>query len=339
MNPFTQVVQRFESLNRTLGLLRRGDRVLVAASGGPDSQALLLVLAQLRHKRGWKIGAAHLDHGLTDRSGLYLRRAAALADRLDVPLYCRRVDVARLARVRGQGIEETGRAVRYDFLRRTALRGGYGVIATAHTLDDQAETVLMRILRGTGLLGLSGIPACRAEGPLRVVRPFLGCPKALLLGLLRSEKIPYATDPSNRSDAFTRSRLRHRFLPLLRQAFNPRLDESLAELALLAGEAHDYLRRRAAASGPGPGRRTRALDVRRLLRLHPAVRREAVRLSLGETEESRGSGFAHVEAVLRLLESGGETVLPGGLRVRRRGRLLAIDTPSKSRYNRKPNNP
>lgn len=222
------------SLARTIrtrlgGLPPRG--VLAAVSGGADSSALALAL----HAGGWLGGIAHLDHGLRGPdSAADARWTADLARELDVPFLAETVDVAALRRPR-ESIEMAARRIRRDFLLRAARSLSLQVLATGHTADDQAETVLLRILKGTSVDGLAGIAyASDLPGGLRLVRPLLDTRRADIERWLRTYGRTWRTDASNADRFALRNRIRLDVLPLLRSAVNPRADEALIRLADIA---------------------------------------------------------------------------------------------------------
>src|SRR5262245_18564556 len=215
---------------------------VVAVSGGADSVALLRALADDPPVPGLIV--AHLNHRL--------RRAESDGDATFVaglcphlPHYAESVDVAGTAA--GENLEVTARRVRYDFLGRVARDSGAGWVATAHTLDDQAETVLHRLIRGTGLRGLRGIAENRELAPgVRLLRPMLTVSRTEVIAYLRSIGQSWREDASNRDPAFTRNRIRHELLPLLR-TFNPEVEEALGRTAAQADEVYAGIEQVAAA--------------------------------------------------------------------------------------------
>lgn len=223
-----------------------GEVVLVAASGGADSTALVRALRSLKGETGQgRLIVAHCNHGLrgaeSDTDEGFVR---ALTGELGLEAIVHKADVAATAEARGDGIEEAARAVRYRFLEETAGRVGARYIATAHTLDDQAETILLRILRGTGIAGLGGIPRVRgaAGNTVGLVRPMLTLHRADVLEYLQSLGQTYRDDSSNVDSSFTRNRVRHDLLPQLARDYNPRVIETLANLATQAEEMQVALR-------------------------------------------------------------------------------------------------
>ncbi len=222
-------------------LLARSDLVLVAFSAGPDSTALLAGLADLAARRGFALRAAHLDHALDPDSG---RRAAAaheIAAALDVPLTVARREVER-QRGRGESREAAGRRVRYAFLEETRRAAGARYLAVAHHRDDQVETVLLRLLYGSGPAGLAGMPARRGA----LVRPLLELPRAALAAAVARTGIEPVADPSNRDRAAPRNRLRLDLLPPLERR-DPRLRDRVIALAAAARGARRAIDRRLAS--------------------------------------------------------------------------------------------
>ena len=188
-----------------------GETVLCAVSGGRDSVCLLHYLASLGRRRGFAVAAAHYNHLMRPTAGRDEAFVAGLCRELSVPLYVERGDVRAIARQRGWGVEEAGRRLRYDFLERTADAIGASRIATAHHLSDQAETVVLNLLRGTGPEGLAGIPPVRG----RLIRPLLQTPRQEIEAYLTAHGLGHVEDETNDSMDFTRNRLRREVWPLL----------------------------------------------------------------------------------------------------------------------------
>jgi tRNA(Ile)-lysidine synthase len=225
------LLDKMNALNRRRSLVKRGDRILLALSGGADSTALAHLLVLWRKKYGLKLAAAHLHHGLSAQNDLALSAARKTAHTLAIPFFTRKEKVRILAKKKKMTLEEAGREARYAFFASLAPKLRFNKIATAHTLDDQAETVMMRVVRGCGLHGLAGIPAKRPHGKLTVVRPLLDCRKEELLEFLRANKLRFRSDRSNKSPRFTRNRVRNELLPWIAENMNPRIHPTLAGLA------------------------------------------------------------------------------------------------------------
>lgn len=279
-----------------------GDKVLVAVSGGPDSLSLLHVLWTEREKRGLRgVEAAHLDHGLRgDESAAEADWVAAWCAERGIACHAGRAD---LSARRGQSAQEAARAARYGFLERTAAAIGADKIATGHTRDDQVETVLANILRGTGLDGLRGIPERRG----RVVRPLLDVSRVDVEAYCAEHGLQPRRDPSNLSpDHYTRNRIRLTLLPELRDQFNAKVDDALLRLAEIAGRDSDYLHRQAQAAltevtrSGGNGRTE--LDRTALRALHPALLGYVLRLAIAELRGTgAGISFATLDALCQAI--------------------------------------
>jgi tRNA(Ile)-lysidine synthase len=208
-------------------LAPRESRVLVAVSGGPDSMALLHVIALLRAKLGVGVFAHGVDHGLRPAAAAELDVAEAFSETLDVPFGRSKVKVDL-----GGNLQARARTARWAALRAAASRAGADLIATGHHADDRAETVLMRLLRGTGTRGLAVLPPRDGDR----IRPLYRARRGDVLAHVARHHIPHADDPSNRDPRFLRSRVRHEVLPLL-ERLSPRIVEHLCSLADEAGEA------------------------------------------------------------------------------------------------------
>ena len=325
-------------------LLRPGLRVAVGVSGGADSVALLRALAQRSRELGLVVHAAHLHHGLRGQEADGdLEFCRALAEELGVTFHQARVDTAAEARANqatgklGEGIEEAARRLRYGWFRQLMAAGEVEAVATAHTLDDQAETVLGKFLRGAWTEGLAGIHPVVEFPEGRILRPLLGTTRAGVEAYLNSLNQGWREDESNRDPAFTRNRIRHELLPLLEE-WNPRLREHLTQMAALARDEEAWWQTEMARLGPqlilhgravrGGGRASgddRSLDVTRLAALPPAMQRRLLRYAAEEL--CAAPDFAGTEA-LRMLALTGRTgqrrELAHGLRAERTPRELRL---------------
>jgi len=216
--------------------------VLVAVSGGGDSVALLCGLAALRLPGEGRLIAAHVNHKLrgvdSDADQAFVEQ---LCWQLDLPCEVATAAVDPTAGGRGRGIEDLARKARYTELEEIAGRVGARFVITAHTADDQAETILHRILRGTGLRGLSGMSRTRRLGPATLLRPLLGMGRAELAAYLSDRQQPFRTDSSNCEVRFTRNRIRKELLPLLAAQYNPTVVKALLRLGDLAGESQTLI--------------------------------------------------------------------------------------------------
>jgi len=292
-------------------------RLLLAVSGGADSIALLHGCARLvaTRLRAWHLSVAHLDHALRADSADDAAFVVAAATTLGVPSQVRRTDVAALARDGGRSIEEAGRDARYRFLEEVAPAGA--LIATAHTLDDTAETVLINLLRGSGLGGAAGIPPRRG----RIVRPLLDARRHDLRELLDAAEVGYRIDPLNADQSFLRNRIRAELLPVL-ESIRPGAVERIGRFSRLAAGDDALLDELAAAE---LAQRTEATDVLDW-RSPPAAAlgRRVLRLAIGDPAPSG----ERVEALRAAAEGdrGGVAIeLGAGRTASVRGRRIRID--------------
>ncbi|MCI2106458.1 MAG: tRNA lysidine(34) synthetase TilS [Intestinimonas sp.] len=312
------------ALTREYGMLPQGGTVLCAVSGGADSMCLLHRLLALSSDGGFTVAAAHYDHCLRgEESARDANFVRAMCGKWGVPLTVGSGDVAGEAVRRKQGVEETARRLRYTFLRRTAARVGAERIATAHTADDNAETLLLHLVRGTGLQGLGGI-APRRGG---LIRPLLTTTRAEIEQYLVEHHIPHVEDSTNANQAYTRNRLRHQVLPVLR-ALNPRfVEDTAAAMARLRAD-NDCLNARAAQTVL-PARETEAglfFPAARIAREPDPVAARAARILLARAGDGSGKcSAAHLTALVALCRSGDPSAslsLPGGITARRSYDLL-----------------
>ena len=273
----------------------RKKHVLTALSGGADSMCLLYLLYSLREEFDFTLEAAHVNHGLrgaeSDRDEAFVR---AECDKLGVPLHILRVDVADEARRTGEGIEECGRRVRYAFFDSVAK----GEIATAHTCNDNAETVLQHLARGSGLRGLCGIAPMRDN----IIRPLIACTRDQVEAYCRKHNISYVTDSSNLSDVYSRNRIRHSVLPTLGELY-PAATQSIGRCASLLRQDADYLDTRALELLENCERKF-GYDAILLRDAHPALRSRVIAEIL-RTKMHHEPQMHHVQQCERLLETGG----------------------------------
>lgn len=346
-------------------LVSAGERVCVAVSGGADSVALLLALAEANRERealGIVLSAVHVHHGLrgadADADEAFV---VELCQRMQVPLVAERVDVAARQSAEREGLEEAARELRYQIFRKLMATGKVDVVATAHTLDDQAETVVMKLLRGAWTEGISGIAPVVKESETRdqrsdtarqyrIVRPMLAVRRLLVEAYLRDLGQVWREDATNRDVSLTRNRVRHELMPLLRQ-FNPGVDEALGRLADIARDEESFWQAELArllpqvllpgtpvrgggrAVSTGTGSSSCAVEIERLRSMPAALRRRILRVaarSLGcriSAEETAkllavaGLGQAQPPIAAR---AGARLELSGGLRVERTARELQL---------------
>ena len=322
------MLERMEELIREEGMLPRGSRVLCAVSGGADSVCLLAALYRLREKLGFALNAAHYNHNLrgeeSHRDEAFVREL--VNDRFPgVELFVGGGDVAAEAKLRGAGLEETARALRYAFLEETAAVVGCDRIAAAHTADDNAETVLLHLARGTGLQGLTGIAPMRGK----LIRPLLTTTRAEVEAFLKENHLPHVEDSTNSDDRYARNRVRHQVMPVLESLY-PGFARRLTENAASLREDEAYLSAQAAKLAEQAEQTGNGLSISASV-LADAPRPIALRAVRRLLSELRGGddtcAAAHLDSVLALCavdNPSGEIHLPGGLIARREYEQLCL---------------
>jgi len=309
-----------------LPLLRPGARVVVAVSGGGDSVALLHLLRRFADGLRLDLVVAHLDHALRRGSPADRRFVEGMAATLGLPCLSARRPVAR-QRERGESPEEAARRVRRTFLLEAMREAGAERVALGHTLDDQAETILMRLARGAGPSALAGMAA---EGPGPFVRPLLDFERGELRAYLRRRGVPYRDDPSNRSLRHDRNRVRRVVLPVLAEAMNPRVARHLVEAADRLREDAAFLDARAEEEAK-PIVRRGGIRADALAAMPPPIARRVARIALAKAGvDPRRIGATHLDALLDLAAGGpGRSAdLPGGRRATRTRTRVVLGEPA-----------
>ncbi len=310
-------------------LFRRGEAVLVALSGGPDSVALLLALVELRETLYLRLSAVYINHRIRPRAALAEERfCQELCERYDVQLTIVRENIPALAEEQRTGIEETARDFRYGVFEAMAEEDEYDRVALGHQADDQAETVLFRVIRGTGRTGLAGIPIRRG----RIVRPLLEITRAEVLEFLAERKQAYCTDRTNEDTTYKRNYLRNRLLPLIRKNLNPKVDAALRNLADNISDEEEFLESVVNRYVRRTLRRTRGgkieLDLSLFIGYDRWVRRRLLRYCLAEG--SGGKAGPDKETISRLddacLNGARALSLPGHRKAVRNGDTMVIVT-------------
>ena len=325
------MIEAVKALTAEYDMLPRGGAVLCAVSGGADSMCLLHLLSSLAKEGGFRVSAAHYNHSLrgaeSDRDATFVAEWCALRG---IPCIVGAGDVGREAELRGLGVEETARQMRYEFLRTVADTTGCDRIATAHSADDNLETLLLHLVRGAGLHGLAGIPPRRGD----IVRPLLTTARADIMAYLEEHHVPHVEDSTNTDEAYARNRIRRQVVPVLRQ-LNPRLTESAAETMGYLRADDDFLNAQAAAACRNArwAEDDLVIEARYIAQLPAAIAPRAVRRLL----EMMGDGgavncsAAHLKAVVGLARGDDPSAvvhLPGGRLAQRVYKELLLTTQS-----------
>ncbi|MBN2075558.1 MAG: tRNA lysidine(34) synthetase TilS [Dehalococcoidales bacterium] len=321
--PLDSLELRILRFIRNSSMLCEKSKLLVAVSGGPDSVCLLLLLMRLRDELGIELHIAHLNHKLRGaESNNDADYVSKLAQKLTLPVTIDECDVEKYKSNHGGTVEEAAREVRYDFLAETAESVGADAVATGHTRDDNIETIIMHLVRGSGTRGLRGLkPVTQLNsktGVVKVLRPLLELNHDETIGYCRMNGYEPRIDISNESLTPLRNRIRHQFVPLL-ESYNEQVGEALLRDARIAGDELDFLD--TAANGLwGSVVQQRKdmiiLDKEGFLELHPALQRHLLRLSIEKlTGSLKDIEVRHIESVMDALDlqAGKQITLPEGL--------------------------
>ncbi|HWQ58578.1 MAG TPA: tRNA lysidine(34) synthetase TilS [Clostridia bacterium] len=303
--------EKIAAFIRENGLIPAGSSVVAGVSGGADSVALLRVLVLLSREMDFVVSAAHLNHCIrgqaADEDEAFV---AGLCEGMGISLYRERLDIPRLAREHSRTLEEEGRVARYAFFERAQAHFCADLVAVAHHKDDQAESVLLHLVRGSGLAGLTGMRPGRGD----LIRPMLCVRRAEIEAYLAAEGIPYRTDATNLVPEGTRNRLRLDVIPYIERHVNPAFTQTLCSMAELLGRDEEYLAaaaRDALAKAARPG----GYDRLSLASLPSPIQSRAIRMALAAVGAEVDIERAHVEKVSALLgaKTGAMLDLPGAL--------------------------
>ncbi|MCK4244350.1 MAG: tRNA lysidine(34) synthetase TilS, partial [Candidatus Omnitrophica bacterium] len=318
--PIFNLMDLLPKVNQTIkrySLIEKGDRVLLGVSGGPDSVALLHLLSRLKKRLKFSLLLCHLNHGLRKEAGEDARFVKELANSFSLPITVGKRD---LSKARKSSLEEKARDARYQFFAQVAKKYRVNRIALGHNLDDQAETILLRIIRGTGLLGLGGIKVKRSleDNPgVQIIRPLLKVGREQILDYLKERKLSFVTDSSNISPVYLRNRIRAELLPLLSE-YNPQIKESLAKLAIACQEDFAFIEKTAASFLDKILKRKEQkliIKIKEFSKTPQNLQKEILRVAI-KSLAKKPLTFSAIESLQSLITKGkgrSSLSLPGGL--------------------------
>jgi tRNA(Ile)-lysidine synthase len=286
-------------------LFQAGDAILIACSGGPDSLALVHLFLDLRKTYELQISVGHVDHmfrGAESKADADFVRTFCKHNHL--PFYLKTADVPAFAKEKSLSAEEAARIVRYDFLRNLAEKLGGAMIATAHHLDDQAETILLHLFRGAGSQGIAGI----RPKSCGIIRPFLSVTRQEIERYCKEKNLTPRIDATNNEPEHLRNKIRLELMPVLKKTYNPVMPAALCRSAELIGAEHDFINVSAKMFWQDIVSETDeklVLNRQRLQDLHIALQRELFRLAIMKTAgDLNGLGFLHIEQMISLVKTG-----------------------------------
>ncbi len=222
----------------TYNLIEKNDKIVIGVSGGPDSICLLHVLYGLKERLGIEIVVAHVNHMLRDVADLETEYVQNFCKKLGIECYVKKADILEISKTQKKGTEEVGRQVRYDFFDEVAKKTNSNKIATAHNSNDRAETVILNILRGSGLSGLKGIEPIRDN---KYIRPLINTDRQDIENYCNDNKLEPKYDKTNNENIYTRNKVRNTVIPYIKKEFNPNIIKTINRLSSLATEENEYL--------------------------------------------------------------------------------------------------
>ena len=332
-----------DKLKNTLkrySMLKSGSRILLCVSGGPDSVAMLFSFYSLAGELRLSLCACHLNHQLrgaeSDRDEEYVKE---LAGRLKIPLIVDRRDVGNFASANKLSLEDAARRLRYDFFLKCAWHFKADAIATAHTKDDQAETILMRLLRGAGMRGMRGIVPSRDISGLKLIRPLIAVSRKEVEDHLRAKKIKPRYDTSNLKPEFFRNKIRLKLLPLLEKEYSPNIKELLANLADVVEKDYEYIEAMQLKAFKKAAKQTSGrvvMDLGRVKACHISLRRAFIRLAIaslkGNLDRIDYRHWQEIESLIDERKTGSVVHLPGGISVTKKMRELEFEIGKKASF-------
>jgi tRNA(Ile)-lysidine synthase len=333
-NSSTQItIHRFlKKIHQTIKefkMVNDGEFVLVGVSGGPDSMALLYALIDISKTLGFTIGIAHLNHGIRDYdSDADAGYVLSVAKNLGIACYIEKIDIRRECKRKRISLEEAGREARYNFFNRVAEKKGFDKIAVGHQKDDNAELILLNLLRGSGTTGLSGIPPVRGK----IIRPLIFSTRNEILTYLTHHHLGYRIDSSNTDTRFKRNKIRHHLIPLLKTVYNPNLSESLARLGILLRAEEDWMNQYIFSIVDQTtlklSKNYISLSINKLKQLHVAIQRKVIRQAILHAKgDLRRIMYLHIDAAIRLLTgncTNGQLDLPDRVRIYKQDNQLIV---------------
>lgn len=313
------LVKKIQNTSHQYDLWQKNSKIVLGVSGGPDSVCLLDIFAKLQKKYDLKLIIAHINYGLrghdSERDEKFVKD---LANK-----YAIKLEILKPKIKSRNNLENNLRDIRYDFFEKIRKENKFDLIAVAHNLDDQAETFLMRIIRGAGLAGLSAMKF-RNGPPRRIIRPLLATTRKEILEYLKKEKLAYRTDETNRTNLFFRNKVRNKLIPHLEKNFNPNIKKTIFDATLNIAEDFSLLENIAKKSYA----KHKELSAKKLMALHPALQKRILLQIIAEKKSNiKNIEASHIEEILKALKSTKgklQIVIFKGLKMTRKGDKVTI---------------
>lgn len=317
------LLDKVKSAIKKYSMLEKRDRVLVGLSGGPDSVVLLNALFSLRGEYMLNIYVAHLDHKFRgEESAADSRFCKELAEKMKLEIICEEIDVPKIAKDKGISPEEAARFERYDFFKRVCEAKIIKKVAVGHNRDDQAETALMRVIRGSGMAGLGGMNPVKDMKAFKIIRPLIEISRREIEEYVKSNKLTYRHDSSNDKIVFTRNKVRRELMPYLEKNFNPNIKEvlfNMAENLRIENEFLEKFAKKKFKSVSNIKKDEISIDLKRFGKQPEAVRKRILRAALQELKgDLRRITYQHWKEIQELVEKrpvNSIVDLPGGINV------------------------
>jgi tRNA(Ile)-lysidine synthase len=295
-------------------LWKKGSRIVLGVSGGPDSVCLLDIFSQLAPKYDLNLIIAHVNYDLRGKDSQKDEKLTRqLAKKYSIPIVVMNPKIKKIS-------ESALRDVRYDFFERVRIENNFNLIAVAHNLDDQVETFLMRLIRGSGLKGLSAMQYKSGK----IVRPFLGTPRVEIIKYLKDKKLTYRMDKTNKTDMFFRNKIRNRLIPFLEKNFNPQTKKTISNATFSIADDYSLIQELT----EGAYENKKYLSVKKFLKLHPALqKRVLLRLIFKKKPDGKDVEASHVSEMIKAIKSTkgkNQVVLFKGLKMTRKGDKVII---------------
>ncbi|MDD3498443.1 MAG: tRNA lysidine(34) synthetase TilS [Candidatus Moranbacteria bacterium] len=321
MNSF---IKKIQSFSKRFDLWEKGSKIIVGVSGGPDSVCLLDILTMLKKRNNFEILIAHVNYGLrggdSDKDEIFVKKLAQK--------YGLELEILNAEKESGKNPTENFlRDIRYDFFEKLRRKNNFDLIAVAHNMDDQAETVLMRLIRGSGLQGLGSI---RPKNNC-IIRPLINISREEIIGYLKKNNLRYRTDKTNKENKFLRNKVRNKLIPYLEKNYNPSIKKTLAGLAESVSDDYHFISRSADKAGEkivSKKKYSVEMSVREILKLHHSLQRQVIRNSILKIRESLADVESrHIEEILKIARSHKgkrQKTRFGNLKVARKGDKINI---------------